>query len=183
MKTWKPVLWTVLTVAALSVSASAQQEKPQRKARPEIKLADNSPVTQKETRAAFTRLEDMIRTVVDISGPVDGSDIPDNNSAVTRDQVISEFTRLYHLAEPKYKVTPKKVTYDEKRFNVSDAQRDNLKLLVGMGCVGKFSPLATSKGSSLSIKELGDAIGFFIARIADMTNLPSSKWTPYLHND
>jgi hypothetical protein len=62
-------------------------------------------------------------------------------------------------------------------------QRDNLEMLVRMGAVAKIGPLATGPGNVLTVPEFGDAIGFFLARMAQMTHLPSSKWTPALRKE
>jgi hypothetical protein len=55
-------------------------------------------------------------------------------------------------------------------------------MLVRLGAVARVGPLATNKSDTIDAPDFGDAIGFFLARMAEITHQPSSKWTPWLRD-
>jgi hypothetical protein len=65
-------------------------------------------------------------------------------------------------------------------LKIGKAQLANLESLIRGGYVGKVSPLATSTEDSMSLLHFGDAVGFFMSRAAEVTHLPSPKWSPNL---
>lgn len=141
----------------------------------------NAPVTAREAREAFMRVSAHYTKVSgrDVGTPV----IPDLDRAATRAEIVGEMARLYAAAEPALRFTPVPTRHDATKYRIDAAHRASLDKLVTIGCVGRVAPLAVGPDPSLTPKEFGDALGFFIARLAQMSHLPSPKWTPMLKND
>jgi hypothetical protein len=175
----------LLVLLTAAVVAPAQQEGLKKKPKPAPKAAvNNAPVTKAEGKATFARLEKILLTVTGAKGNAGASSLAASAQPITRAEAIAEMSRLFTIVEPKFKITPKKIAFEEKRLTLREAaQRDNLKKLIAMGFVAKLGPIATNKSESLTVSEFGDAVGFFATRVADLTNLPSSKWTPFLKRD
>jgi hypothetical protein len=43
--------------------------------------------------------------------------------------------------------------------------------------------LATGPTDSITVSDFGDAIGFFVSRVAQMSHMPNRKWTPWLRDE
>jgi hypothetical protein len=136
-------------------------------------------VTQAEARAVFNRLAKVVSPVIKVN--LGASPVPSAATPVTRATVVAEFTRLMEASRPAFKYTPRKVRFDRERLTLSDAvQRPRLEKLIEFGAVAKVGPLAAGDKPTLTISEFGDAVGFFLSRLAEVTYMPSSKWTPAL---
>ncbi|AIE87631.1 hypothetical protein OP10G_4263 [Fimbriimonas ginsengisoli Gsoil 348] len=165
----------------LAVAGVFAQDHEGLKKHPQPKVAaTNAPVTQAEARATFIKAETVLRGALGMPASSPHVSIPDSDKPVGRDAVVAEMVRFIAVFKPKVKMTPSPVTFDARRLQMNGPQRSNLALLVRKGAVAPVGPLATSKENTLTVPQFGDAIGFLMARIAQMTHLPSSKWTPYL---
>lgn len=146
--------------------------------------ATSGPLTVGEMNATIEKLEIAIRRVVlaNSQAPMSHPAVPDRPA--TRSEVIAEFWRLYQLAKPNFKFTPRPVNLQVKSISIptDNAQRKPLEALIKHGFIGKVSPLAAGSGDSLTLSDYGDALGFFLSRISDLTHTPSSRWSPYMFN-
>lgn len=147
-----------------------------------VKTSD-APVTMSEARAVFDRAQKLMQTTLAMkAGGV--SAIPTGDKPVTRTQVVTEMARLYNLVQPKVKLTPAPTAFDAKVVRLSDAkQKANLMTLIRMGAIAKVGPLATGPSDTLTVPQFGDAVGFFLSRMAYMTHMPSADWTASLKKD
>lgn len=178
-------LFAVVLGMAFAIASSSQDEQKtglSKGATKPVAQGDTAPVTVAEVYATVDRLETAIRKVVlrekaTYTPRKVGADRP-----ATRPEIIAEFYRLYLSAKPKFKFTPRPVPYNAKLFTISSEAREPLEKLVKTGFIGKVAPVATGTGPGLTIEEYGDALGFFMARIGDLTHTPSSKWSPYMFN-
>lgn len=145
-------------------------------------VATNSmPVTEAEAVATFERVAGLYKSVLHITVPP-MREKAKPSAPVTRSEVVAEFVRLYKAAEPSFTFTPRKVIVDLARLVIdTPSERIGLVMMIDRGCVGNYGPLATGKKSTLSVQDFGDSIGFFLSRISECTHVPSSKWTPFLH--
>ena len=142
-----------------------------------------APVTRLESSVSFDRIGRLFNSVLHLSIPANGK-VQSPNSPVTRSEVIEEFARYYRLAEPTFKLTPKTVEFDVNRIKVDQPSvKKDLMMLIKRGCVASYGMLSTGTVKTVSVGDFGDAIGMFIARIAEMTHTSSTKWTPYLHGN
>jgi hypothetical protein len=138
----------------------------------------NAPVTAREAREAFGRAATLLLKVNGRS--LGASGIPAAERPVTRGEVVAEMARLYNAAEPTFRFIPIAAPYDPSKFRIDLGQRPSLTKLVVRGCVGRIAPLAVGPGPGLTPSQFGDALGFFMARLAQMSHLPSPEWTPSL---
>lgn len=137
-----------------------------------------APVTAREARAAFARATTLLEKVN--GRPLGTVSIPVAAREATRAEIVAEMGRIYVASEPTFRIVPMAVAHDAARFRIDPSQRATLDRLVARGCVARLGPLATGSKPGLSPKELGDALGFFVARLGQMSHLPSPKWTPSL---
>lgn len=152
--------------------------------KPRVVAKANSviPVTQAEVRAVFTRVNQVLTDAEMVKTPIGNSPIPDSIKTATRAQVISEMSRVYQAASPSFKLNLKAVPVDSYAIRLPDlASRQKIRVLIAAGAVAKYGPLVSGPTMSLTVAEFGDAVGFFLARISELTHMPSRKWTPYLH--
>jgi hypothetical protein len=106
--------------------------------------------------------------------------IGSGSSPVTRDQVVAEMDREYEALRPQIKFTPNPAPIDPDMLRISASVKPKLIKLIKLGFIGRVAPLATGPKASLEPAEFGDAIGFFITRMAQLTHMPSPKWSPLL---
>jgi len=143
-----------------------------------------TPVTQAEAHATFARSEAILRKALGMPTATDRVGIPSTAAPVHRSQVVAEMTRLLSVFDSKVKMTPRAVAFDPTVLRLAErSQVPNLRKLVNLGAVGRVSPLATGPKETITTSDFGDAVGFFVARIAQITHMPSNKWTPWLRSE
>ncbi|HVL37996.1 MAG TPA: hypothetical protein VM328_01270 [Fimbriimonadaceae bacterium] len=169
----------LLLIASL---AFGQNEKPrisprrdQQTSRPEVTAA---PLSRAEMKAAFQRVERAMHALPGVTTRRPALDVPTTGVA-SRSEVLRQMDRLFEMARPHFKFTPPKVKFDNARLSLKEAStRPLLEKLIAWGAVAQVGPIATSKVESISLADFGDALGFFVARMAELTHTPLSKWTP-----
>lgn len=168
----------VLLFGVVAAGAVGQRESQTRR---NLNSHATSSVRVSEANATFTKYERVIRKVLGLPGTSAPAPSKDTKPA-TRAQILNGMNRLFEMAKPEFKMTPRDTRYDANQFSIprGNPSRGVLEKLVKWGFVGKVSPLATSKNDGLSLAEFGDAMGLFLARIADLTHTPSTKFSPYL---
>lgn len=176
-------LLVAIAMSGLALVSSAQSPKLGGAARlKHAKKVSHDPVSQAEVRAVFIRVNKILSDSELVKRPVGDPFIPDHKTPATRSQIVAELSRVYQSASPSFKVSLRPVKVDLKAIRVPDAAtRRRLTTLIAAGTVARYGPLASGPGPGLTTSEFGDALGFFLARISELTNMPSSKWTPYLH--
>ncbi len=139
-----------------------------------------TPATQAEASVALSRLDRVLSRVVGVA--IDLPKMPMGDLPVKRTDIIARFDRLFELCKPQFRFTPKKINFDPKLLSlpIGHPQRGMLERLVKWGCVGKTTALSVNKADSISAVELGDAIGLFVLRIADITHRPDPKFSPII---
>lgn len=169
-----------IAVTAISFG-QAEQKEGLKKPKPRAVKTSEAPVTCDEARTTFMRVETILRKALALPAQTAPVSIPAGKSPVSRAQVVGEFSRIYDVVRPKAKLSPAAVAFDASLIKMSDAkQRANIEKLIRLGAVAKVGPLAVGPSDSLTVPEFGDAIGFFMARMAFITHMPSNKWTPGL---
>lgn len=147
------------------------------------RVSDNRPVTFLEASDVFNRAEKTVRSALGIKGqPVpQKTNMP--KKPVSRKFVIERMANLLAVVKRKIRLTPAPVAYNKTVLRLNDLKLlTTLNRLVKLGLVAKLGPLATGPGDTLTPAQFGDAVGFFLARIGQITNLPSNKWTPSLQS-
>lgn len=176
----KYLLAAVVLLGAATAPAQEVRDGLGKTSRPPARI-NNSPVTAAEAREALLRAEGVLRKSLLLSGKPTSS-VPSVPKPITRSTVVAEFNRIYRLVKPKAKLTPRPSSYVASRLKISPDQRANLEAMVRLGAVAPYGPLATGPAETLTVAEFGDALGFFMSRLAEITHLPSNRWTPSLQD-
>ncbi|HRF60440.1 MAG TPA: hypothetical protein PLH94_11090 [Fimbriimonadaceae bacterium] len=146
-----------------------------------LACAQNEPVTQGEVRGTLLQTEKHFRAVLKMPPPKPSGKMLGDGEPTTRRFTIERFAALVETLRPKFKIRPRPLRFDEKRLaKLPDALRTKLIALVRGGFIAPLGPLATAKGESVTLKEYGDALGYLISRLAEVTHMPSTKFSPYL---
>jgi len=147
-----------------------------------VDLAD-SKVTVGDVNAVFGKLDHAVRKVVGISGKPRLKLGGRQSASATREQIVLEFARLFEMARPHFKFTPRKIKFDPSMLTIRKGTRARAELetMIALQFVAKVGPLAASEKPTLTLAQFGDAVGYFYARVADLTHTPSSKWSPYMN--
>ncbi len=173
-----------LGIGVVAAICLAQQQPKTGLAKPQQKTTavSSGPVTEREARIVFGKVDSFLLPVVGKMS-LEPASMHDSSSPATRDSVARQLWQIFVAAKPHFKFTPNKVAFDRKLLKIDDSEDlANLETLISWGCVAKIGPLAVGPQRSMSIKEFGDAVGFFMARIAQLTHMPQSRWTPMLND-
>lgn len=146
--------------------------------------AADAPVTQGEAYSVFSRAVAILNTALEMKMAPPAAKPTQPNQPVTRVQMIESLNKLFESVKPKFKFTPKPVSFDKKRLNVKDSAANlHLQRLISYGFVAPVGPLATGPKDTLTVEDFGDALGFYIARLAEVTHMPDTKWSPGYTDD
>lgn len=174
----------VALLAATTLSVFSQGEGGlAKKSRPAVS-APAGPLSVAELNASIDKVEIAVRRVVLANRQNPAARPAMEDRPATRQEVITEFKRLFEMARPHFKFTPRPVKFDATMISIptGDPARAPLETMIRFGFIGKVAPIATALGPNLTLEEFGDALGLFLARIGDLTHTPSEKWSPYMFN-
>jgi len=170
----------LLIVAVLGIAQQTGGSKPQFKKLDAAGVDAASVVTRAEASTVFAQARKAIKTAR-IGNTAPKSTIPGDGQPVTRDEVIVEMAKIFEASKKSFKLVPSLISFDPAVLKAgSAAAKGSLSKLVAWGFIAPVGPLATGPKPTLSIREFGDALGFFIARLSDVTHMPSTRWSPYL---
>lgn len=144
-----------------------------------IVMSQGAPVSQAEAGAIFVKANLAIKTVLGLktAPPV----FAPGSGIATREQVLKQFAALYDYTQAKFKFTATKRPSVPGVISFKDPQTKQLAIrLETLGFVDRYGPLVTAKSDGMSTQEFGDALGYFLARLAELSHLPSSRFSPYL---
>jgi hypothetical protein len=138
-----------------------------------------APVTQEEAATVFTKAEQVLKTVLrhkDTPKP-----FPSSKAIASREQILKHFLAIYTAVQPKFKITISRMKTAPSVINVKSPEIKSIAIkLESLGLIDRFGPLVTGKAEGLQPNEFGDALGYFIARVAELTHTPTTKFSPYL---
>jgi hypothetical protein len=138
------------------------------------------PVTREEVDITLTKVEQALSSLPGMESSIKPVKRPTKAGLASRAYIIQQLDRLFEKAKPNFKFTPRKEKFDEKMLVAADSgiTKKALRKLIAWGCVAKVGPLATGPKDTIGLREFGDAMGFFVARISDLSHSPSSKFSP-----
>jgi len=142
-------------------------------------VQDLTPVTAGEASAVLRKAGNIISKAFEHPVPTTFP-FGAGTAPVTREQVVAAFMRQFDAISPEFKFTPNPVVFDSTVLKIAKPQRPSLERLIRFGCIGKVAPLATGPKDTLTVADFGDAVGFFMSRVAQLTYMPDPKWTPSL---
>lgn len=152
--------------AVLALLILGQQgEKPKYRVRkaPVVKVSASDPVTRAEGRAVFLQLQRVAdRALGGAKGPGEPG-FAASTSPLSSELVVKEFGRLADRYRGEFKRVP-----------------GGLGPKPGAKALRLYSPTgALGIGrKSLTTREFGDAVGYFLVRLADLTHVPSHRFSP-----
>jgi hypothetical protein len=173
--------WFFAIVFGCSLAFAVQTgDKPKIKKTNVQNVDQKAPVTRAEAAAVFARARKaIIAARVANIGPK--STIQVGNQPVTRDEVILEMSKIFQASRKSVKFVPTPARFDPAVLRAGSASsKTALNTLVSWGFVAPVGALAVGPKSNLSVAQFGDAVGFFLARMSDVTHMPSTRWSPYL---
>ncbi|MBS1705074.1 MAG: hypothetical protein JST40_04315 [Armatimonadetes bacterium] len=138
-------------------------------------------VTLSDFFTATTRLESAITKVLKVKA-TERSNTKQLSSLVTCDDLARELYRMKQFTKSAWTVTPNKKKLDAKFPIKTSKEVSPLAVaLIEDGFAPTFGPL-TDMGPSepLTITQIGEALGYFMARLAEITHVPSQKFSPEL---
>jgi hypothetical protein len=176
-----PLFASVVLAAALAGGAALAQDGAYKKRTGVLSqtAVAQGPVTQAEAAAALGKVEKAIEGVLK-SKPAKASALRKTAQPVSREQVVLEMDRLLEAARPSFRFTPRPAMFDPRQLTIGDDARPAAERLVTLGFLPRAGVLAAGTQKTVTLKEFGDELGLFIARIGELTHTPSSKWSPYL---
>jgi hypothetical protein len=137
------------------------------------------PVTKDEAKKIFARVSQSIAKVM--PGLRISTSQLSGAKPVTRQEIVTEFDKIFQMCKPEFKFTPKKVNYNPALLTIKEkSAKAKLQNLIAWGCVDKVGTLATAKKDTLGVLEFGDAVGFLTARVAELTHMPDPRFSPDL---
>lgn len=174
----------LLLLAGAVVSAEAQTAdggfKKAKKPLKAINANGGEPVTAAEAKFMCDRIQGALMKVLKVS-KASSSSLKPSSSAVSCAQLVQEFDRIVGLCQANFKYQPFEIKDKSSLAGLTDpASKEKALRLVKMGVVPASSPLLTNKSGHVSPAEFGDALGLLVGRMAELTHVPSSKFTPYL---
>jgi len=138
-------------------------------------------VTQGDLAEATFKLQSAMAHVLKLPEPKAKQSFPSPEQPASREMVVKEIWRLYTYAEPKFTLEPRPEPYEAQYIRLSDAESvHDAKTLLAGGFLAEVGPVVSGPGKTLTCGALGDALGFFLLRVAECTHLPSIEWSPYL---
>lgn len=144
--------------------------------------ASDLPVTKGEVNSTISRMASVLKSILKVN--IDGSmpAIEDTPKAASRIDVVHSFYALFKKCQPKFKFTPRKGPVEKiKPVKGDDTKvKQEIEELVQWGCLAPVGPVAAGPSATMKVEEFGDAVGFFLSRIAELTHNPSAKFSPYL---
>lgn len=190
MRSWAVIDIRQARCAATAVLVSAtvlgwaQEDTPSRPHRAPPPALAQSTLTVKDMNKAFAKVEVAMRKVLHLPARATTLDSKGGSKPATRDQIVLRMDALFELARPSFKFTPKMISYDPSMITIKkrSAARKAVEKLIVWECVGKVGLLAAGLTPTLTLGDFGEELGIFVARLADLTHLPSNKWSPYLQD-
>lgn len=174
-----------LAIAGLCPSLDAQTSKRTMHAsakRRVVRGQEAQPVTRAEVRTVIQKLSAITYRVVRHQAPPKGKPAPPPSGLASRSEIVLLLDAVFEAARPEFKYTPNKLEFDAALLSIprGDVARNKVEKLIAWGCIGRADPLATAAKPGLTLVEFGDAVGYFMSRIAELTHTPSTKYSPNL---
>lgn len=180
------LLFASVPIACGSMQEEAQRDRLQSQVRSVDAAAGSQTMTRGEAAKALLEAERVLSEVLRVPRP--GSHPLQSGEAgqpLRRTETVLAMKRLFDMASPRFCFTPRFVGYEPDRLTLpaGDPSRPILEELIRWQCVAKLGPVAAGERTTLTVDEFGDALGFCMARLADLTHMPSTRWSPYLMDD
>ncbi|MCE9559801.1 MAG: hypothetical protein K8R88_12725 [Armatimonadetes bacterium] len=139
------------------------------------------PVTRIEAQLIVSRMDDILHDLYKGASNEKPVISGSQEKSVTRSEIIDSFYFLFTKAKSGFKFMPRLAKSDPKKFQLLNASaKSQGDTLVKWGFLAPVGPLLTDSKQEISITQFGDAVGYFLARLSELTHKPSSKYSPDL---
>lgn len=136
-------------------------------------------LSRDDVSAVFKRADKVMRSVLKL--PAGGTAFVSGKQAASREAIVLQFNAMLTSARPRLRLTPPPVPVDAALVTIKEPAARALTLkLVKMGFIDKYGPLARGTAAGLSAEEFGEALGYFLSRLAEATHVPTTKFSPAL---
>jgi len=105
-----------------------------------------------------------------------------SEKAVTRAQVLDDLARLEQEFRPVYVLKPRTQYCDPAVVKFAEPERKKAIRLIKLGFLEPVAPLVVGPDDKLTVGQFSEALAFFVERWADMTHIPTTKWSPDLQH-
>lgn len=144
-------------------------------------IAKDLPVTNAEALAVFHEVD---RIAVKVLHAKEQTKIPGetSDSSASRSLIVQCMYSLFVHHRESFKFMPRLNRVERKLLapGIEPITLAQLSEMMQFGFIAPGSSLASKKQDQFSIEEFGEAVGIFLARLADLTHTPDRKWSPYL---
>lgn len=106
--------------------------------------------------------------------------VPADTKPVMRTEIVDFYHQLFLKAKAKFKFAPVLIKGDMTRISLTGLDKSKASELVQWGFVPPVAPLLTSKRADITVQQFGDSVGYFMARLAELTHKPSARYSPQL---
>ena len=138
-------------------------------------------VTRAEAAVVTIRMDEILKTLVKNPGPAKLASVQQGDKAATRSEILERFYVLFERAKPGFQIQPGMQSVDPKKFlGLTAGAKTQAEVLAKWGFIAPVGVLVADTKQDISINQFGDAVGFFLARLAELTHKPSSKFSPHL---
>jgi hypothetical protein len=179
-KTLLFVSMAALLLSGAVTHAGGQSLGKSRQAPPRVQETGDLATVAEVSRTMVRIRQVLFKAVLNKAAP---KETPKKETRVaSKADIIAEFNKCFEDIRPRFKMTPRMVAVRANVVTVpaQHPQRKPLEKLIKYGFVAPVGPLVASKREGLTLREFGDAVGYFLARAADLTHTPSSKFSPAL---
>lgn len=139
-------------------------------------------VTGDEARTILLKLDTLARKILSMPAPKSNPIQLSGKKPLSRIEIAKAFRSMVTTFEPKFKIAPRAIRFEKDRIRANTAvDREIFANLVSGGWIAPYGPLTSGRADSLQPREFGDATAFLVLRLMELTQTPSSKWSPMLH--
>ncbi len=155
-----------MTSLLLLVALQGKTEFKPRRVKPAPVANAAAPVTREEARATFVRLAAVADRAIGGKRPAYACGVPASSGAIPASETVAEFARLTDRYAGAFRLVPIAAT------GLKGAARAKaLRMWSANGPVALGRP-------TLTVREFGDAAGYFLVRLGDLTHTPSHRFSP-----
>ncbi len=143
-----------------------------------------APVTLADLDTAWRRVDRAAAAVLQVA-PLTAGTVEEGTRPATRADLIDRLDRSFQRFRTKVRSTPRAIPIDARAIETRNpaAVRERLERLVAWGLVPPTGFLVTGPADTMTPRQVGNALGHFVSRLAELTHRPSSRFSPDLMSD
>lgn len=163
----------------VSGAAQAQTQEQPKALKIQPSQVSNAPVTRLEASHIIFKMEKAFASALHLPEPKASSAKP---GAITRGEIVLAFDQAFSRVKGKFTYKPQPQYFEADRLTLHGAALTSAERMIELGLLARVGPLVTSKKETISIEDFGDAVGYFMARVAELSHQPTTRFSPYLES-